>query len=212
VGQEAQELDEPGPLHRADALMEGVLVIVVVHVQRELGDDRAGVHAGVDQVEGRARHLHSVGQRVADAVGTGERGQQRGVRVEDPAGEGLDEGAAQDAHEAGGHDPVRGVGPDGLGECGVPGLARGVVRRRDDEGLAAGGAGTVQDARRGLVGADRDDLHTGPPVPERVEEGLGEGSGAGGKDHASHAGQSRGPVPAPIRRGTGGRACARLGP
>src|SRR5699024_7077978 len=45
VGEEGEELDEALPFDGADALMQGLLVIVVPHVQRELGDDRPGVDA-----------------------------------------------------------------------------------------------------------------------------------------------------------------------
>ena len=43
-----------------------------------LGDDGAGVHAGVGPVHGAAGDLHAIGHGIADTVGTGKAGSSAG--------------------------------------------------------------------------------------------------------------------------------------
>ena len=72
-----------------------------------LQDHRAGVDAGVDEVDGHAEDLDAVGERLLDRAETGERGQQRGVHVDDGAGEAREESLAEQLHVAGEHDQAR---------------------------------------------------------------------------------------------------------
>ena len=71
-----------------------------------LGDHRAGVHARIDEVDRHAGHLDPVAHRVGDGVGAGKRRQQRGMQVDDPPGERLEQRGRHDAHVAGQHHQV----------------------------------------------------------------------------------------------------------
>jgi hypothetical protein len=53
-----------------------------------------------------AGHRDAVGERVADGVRAGEGRQERGVRVDDPAAEGLEHARADQSHVAGQHDDI----------------------------------------------------------------------------------------------------------
>src|SRR5690625_1349092 len=68
----AHDVDQQWLLGVLDALVEGVLGVVVTDVDRHLGEDPPGVDAGVDLDHARAGDLHTVGQGVADAMGAGE--------------------------------------------------------------------------------------------------------------------------------------------
>ena len=74
-------------LDRVDPRVEARLVVVGQDRHRLLGDDRAAVERGVDEVDGGAGHPRAVGERIADGVGARERGQQRGMGVDDPPAE-----------------------------------------------------------------------------------------------------------------------------
>ena len=78
----AHDLDEQLALDDLDAFVQARLVVVVADLDGTLRDDRSGVRALVDEDDTRPGHLDAVGQRVADAVGAGERRQQRGVGVD----------------------------------------------------------------------------------------------------------------------------------
>ena len=60
-------------------------------VERALEDDRAGVDALVDEVDGHAEHLDAVGERLLDRADARERRQQRRVHVDDALGEAGEE-------------------------------------------------------------------------------------------------------------------------
>ena len=79
-------------------------VVVVLDRHRHLGDDRAGVDAGVDHEEGRAGDLDAVLEGVARPVHAGERRAQRRVGVDGE--EALEEVGGQQLHEARGDDQV----------------------------------------------------------------------------------------------------------
>jgi hypothetical protein len=71
-------------LDRVDLLLEAVSVVVGVDRDRLLGDDRPVVDLFVDQVHRDARDLRAPRERLLDRAQTRERGEQRGVQVEDP--------------------------------------------------------------------------------------------------------------------------------
>ena len=156
--QPADLLDELPPLGFLDALGERLLVVVVEHRHRHLGDDRPGVHPGVDEEQGRPGDLHPVGEGVARAVDAGERRQQRVVRVEVAVAEGGEEVRADQLQEAGRDDQVGLVLGDARGERGVPVLRGRVVADRLDEGRHPGGGGAVEARDAVPVRADRDHL------------------------------------------------------
>ena len=103
---------------------------------------------GVDQVHVAAGHLHAGGQRVADRVRAGEGRQQRGVGVDHPAAERVEERGAEDLHEARGDHEVGLVRGDGVGQRDVPGGPVGVVAQRAGEGGDAAAAGVLEARRR----------------------------------------------------------------
>src|ERR1700712_3643111 len=82
TGQTPHDLDEQRALDFLDALMKsGTFVFVVLSPDPDhaLRDDRTGVDAVVDEVDGAAGDLRAVRERVAHAVGPGKTGQQGGV-------------------------------------------------------------------------------------------------------------------------------------
>ena len=80
-------------LLRENAGRKGVLRVVVVNGHARLGDDRPGVDAVVDEVDGAPGDLHTVREGVTNAVRTREAGQQRGVGVHEPAAEAAEAAA-----------------------------------------------------------------------------------------------------------------------
>ena len=70
-------------------------------VERALEDDRAGVDALIDEVDGDTEHLHAVGERLLDRPDAGEGRQQRGVDVDDALREAAEEVGVEQLHVAG---------------------------------------------------------------------------------------------------------------
>jgi len=81
-----------------------------VDADRVLEQDRTGIDAVVDEVDGDAEDAHAVGDGLADGVEAGEGGQQRRMDVDDPVAEGGDEARAEDRHVAGRDDGLGAVG------------------------------------------------------------------------------------------------------
>ena len=100
----ADRVDEHRPLGGLDPLVERLDVVVLGHLDRHLGDDRAGVDARVDHEEGRPGDLDAVLERVARAVHPREGRAQRRVGVEGE--EPLEEVRRQQLHEARRHHQV----------------------------------------------------------------------------------------------------------
>ncbi len=71
-----------------------------------LVDDVAGVHAGIDVVDGAAGFRDAGGERLRPRLEAGEGGQERRVDVDDAAREGLEQRRLDHAHVAGEHDPL----------------------------------------------------------------------------------------------------------
>ena len=108
-----------------DAFMQGGLVIARQDRHRHLGHDRPAVERVVDEVDRAAGDRDPVRERVTDGVGAGEGGQERGMRVEDAAGERGEDLRSDQPHVAGEHDRI---GRDGLERLGE----RGIVAARDE--------------------------------------------------------------------------------
>jgi hypothetical protein len=180
------------PLRLLDALGERVLVVVIAHRHADLGDDRPGVHSGIDEVQGRARDLHPVREGVAGAVDAGKRRQQRIVGVDVPAAELGQEPGADQLSEAGGDDQVGCVPRARLGQRRVPLLAAGVVldpdhERRDAAIRRAGQAGGAVTVR-----ACRDHESAVLRIGARVQQRLQVGTRTGYQDQqAGGPGRSR---------------------
>ena len=97
-----------------DTLVERLRGIVIQNRDGLLADDRAGIDAGIDEMDGATADLDSVGLGLFPRFEPRERRQERGMDIHDAAGEGLQELPFEDAHEPGqGHQLDLG-GPQGL--------------------------------------------------------------------------------------------------
>ena len=114
AGEPPHDLDEQPSLDFLDALVQRALVVLVPDLDHALGDDRAGVDAVVDEVDGAAGDLDAVREGVPYGVGPRKTGQQGGVRVDEPPAETREELLPHDLHESGGDDEVGLMGGDGL--------------------------------------------------------------------------------------------------
>src|SRR3954451_18268480 len=72
-----------------------------------LKDDRAAGDALVDEMHGNSGNLDAVVDRLVDRADAGEGGQERGMHVDDPVREALDEHGCEQLHEPGEHDQFR---------------------------------------------------------------------------------------------------------
>ena len=140
-------------LLREDARRERRLVVAREHRHHRLGDDRAVVELGGDEMDARPARLAARLDRTPVRLQPGERRQQRRMDVDEAAVEAAHEGGAEDAHEAGQRDDVGAVALDALGERVVEVLA---VRERaviDDLG---GDAALAREREPAGVGAIAD--------------------------------------------------------
>ena len=178
-----QQLVLGGP----DAFMQGGLVIARQDRHRHLGHDRPAVERVVDEVDRAAGDRDPVRERVTDGVGAGEGGQERGMRVEDAAGERGEDLRSDQPHVAGEHDRI---GRDGLERLGE----RGIVAARDERRVDPLLRRPVE--RRALaIGEDEHDLR-----PEGAAVGCGgecaqvrPRPGHADRDPAAHPRRSSGP-------------------
>ena len=93
-------------LDRLDPLVQARDVVAAQDRDRLLDDDRAAVERGVHEVDGRARDRRSVVEGVAHRMRTREGRQQRGMDVDDPAGECRQHARSDHPHVARQHDDV----------------------------------------------------------------------------------------------------------
>jgi hypothetical protein len=126
-------------LNRANSFVKTRLIVAGQDRDGFLGDDRAAVEGCVDDVDGHAGDRGAMGERISDGVGSRERGQERGMRVEDPTGIRLEDGRADDPHVACQRDRI---GPGtregfsegrigaGVDDAGRDALLRGPIDRR----------------------------------------------------------------------------------
>ena len=105
-GEERKRLGERLVLLDLDARVQGLGRVVLEDRHRLLHDDGAGVRSGVDEMNRHARDLASVVERLGPAVDARERGEKRGVDVEDAVRERGEQLGLDDAHEAREHDSV----------------------------------------------------------------------------------------------------------
>ena len=137
-----------------------------------LRQHRPGVHAVVDEVDGRAGDLDAVGERVGNGVRAGKGGQQRRVSVDHRAADLLQEGRSEDLHEPGADDEVGSVRDDGRGDRGVPRGAVGVRADRLDEGRDPRALGPGEPLDAGTIRSDGDDLRRVAGIGGRVQQCL----------------------------------------
>ncbi len=78
-----------------------------IDVENILENDRAFVELLGDEMGGAAVNAHAAFVRLLVRSGPGEIGQQRGMNVDDPAGEGFDDPRRKNAHVSGQHDQIR---------------------------------------------------------------------------------------------------------
>ena len=97
-----------------------------------LQDDRAGVDALVDEVDGHPEDLHAVVDRLLDRAHAREGGQQRRVDVDDPVGEAGHEAGVEERHVAGEHDQLDAALDEPVGHRGVARRAIPELRARED--------------------------------------------------------------------------------
>src|SRR4051794_11159674 len=121
------------------------------NVEGFLQDDRPGVDALVDVVDGDPHDLDAVVESLLDRAYPPECRQQRRVDVDDPPAEAPDELRAEDLHEPGEHHQVRSERLDPIPHSRVPRRAVLVVRRGKDRGIDACGAPALEPARLGSV-------------------------------------------------------------
>ena len=157
-----------------------------------LGDDGAGVHAVVDEVDGAAALGGTVGDGLFPGVEAGVGGEEGGGDVEDAPGEGVEEGAFDEAHETGEADDF---GPGGLEGGGGFLLGRGgeflgEAAAVDEGGGEVGVPGALKDEGVRVVGEDEDDFRVEAALADGVENGLHVGTGAGTENaEAEHGGE-----------------------
>lgn len=157
-----------------------------------LGDDGAGVHAGIDEVDGAAALGSAVVDGLLPGVEAGVGGEEGGVDVEDVAGKGVEEGLFDQAHESGEADELgSGVTEGGGGlELGFHGEFLGVAPAVDEGGGEAGILGPLEDECLGVVGEDEDDFGVEAALADGVEDRLHVGAGAGTENtEAKHGGR-----------------------
>ena len=123
VGDPLEHGGEQLVLLEEDALAERGLVVAVEDGDGRLREDGAGIHSGVDEVHGAAGDAHAVRERLRLRVDAGERGEERGVDVDDAVRERVEEDRRDEAHEAGEHDARGAVRAERLDDGGVEGLA-----------------------------------------------------------------------------------------
>ena len=141
------------------------------HVERALGDDRAGVDALVDEVHGHARDLDAVGHGLLDGADAGEGREERRVDVDDALREAREERRVEELHVAGEHDELDAALRQPVGDRRVAGRAAVEVGDREHARRHAGVRRPLERPGAGLVRADGDDIDVATAV-ELVEDGL----------------------------------------
>src|SRR2546422_279300 len=87
-------------LDLVDASLERRERVLVADVDHRLEQDRAVVELILDQVHRAPGHAHAVLPGTADCVEPGKRGEQRGMDIEDPVAEGVQQRLVEGGHEA----------------------------------------------------------------------------------------------------------------
>src|SRR5919204_2169722 len=162
-------------LDRVDGLLDALKLRRIRKLQRLLQDDRPAVDALVHEVHGHASNPHPVIERFLDRMDAAERGQERGMDVDDAALKAADELGAQDLHEPGEHEQVDLMRLEPVAEQAVPqDPVAPVVGRVEDARLDPGLLGALEPTRARAVRPHADDLDALPPmdlVQDRLEVG-----------------------------------------
>ena len=183
VGEQLDHVRVQLVLDLVDVGLEGIDVPALLHRQRTLGDDGAGVVGRVGEVDGHACDLDAALIRVVDGMCTRKARQQRRMQVDDAVGERCQQRVADHAHVAG-HDDVLDavrhelVRDDLVGRDGV-----GVDLFGKREGLDTRALGALQALRGRAARHDELDRGVERAVGDAVDERLQVGAGAG-DEHA----------------------------
>ena len=105
-GDQPNRLRQQLVLNGVNRLLQLVAVTRRGHRDSALQQHRSGVDALVDEVDGDPSDPDSVIERLADRIEPGERWKQRGVDVDEPAGEPLNECRREQLHVAGENDQL----------------------------------------------------------------------------------------------------------
>jgi hypothetical protein len=151
-------------LDRVEPLVQALDGVARLDGDRLLGDDRAGVHALVDEVDGHTGFLCARLEGLADGVEPGKRGQERRMHVD--ARESVEEAAAEELHVARADHQLHAVLVEPVGHRLVALVAVGIVLLGKDRCSDRGALGALERLDSGSV---RRDCADGEP---RVQEGL----------------------------------------
>ncbi len=174
--EQADDARKQAMLDGLDARPQARFVVAGQDRHRLLGEDRATVERGVDEVDRDAGHDHAMLEGVADAVRARERRQQRGMGVDDPARVGSQHERADQPQVPGQHHDIGAGAGERLGQ-------RGVVATRD-EGRVDPLLGSPVESWAGPIGDDEDDVAAQLAAGRGRMEGpeVGAGSGDGDRD------------------------------
>src|SRR5699024_1443472 len=107
-------LEQHLPFSTFNLLMQACFVVVRSNRDGTLIQDRSGVDAGVDQVQGSASHHCSCCERISYGSSTRKRGQDGGVSIDKLPGKAINKGFTDNAHEARRQYDVRLIFSDGV--------------------------------------------------------------------------------------------------
>ena len=175
------------PFGLLDTGVEGGGGVVVVHGDGLLGDDCAGIDALIDEMNGAAGDFDAVVEGLFPSFEAGEGRKQGRVDVDDAVGEGAEEFAFEDAHEAGEDDEV----DLGVLENGDEALLGFFIELgaefsgRDEDGFEAVALREGENAGSLDVTGDDDDFHGGTGARAVPREGIEVRSFAGAEDSES---------------------------
>jgi len=118
-------------LFREDPRGERVFVVGLKHRDRALHHDCAVIELFIDKVYGAARDLYAVGECLLLRFKPRERGQKRGMNVENAMGEGGDKLPGEEAHVAGQANQIHAVRAQAGNDFGVMLFALAAARLKD---------------------------------------------------------------------------------
>lgn len=156
-----------------------------------LGNDGSGVHAGIDKVDGTTALARSVFDGLGPGKETGVVWKERGVDVDDPARESIQERSAEEAHESRQADEIdpRGDKIGGgllLGRVGKFGLTAGAVDVADGDSRLGG---ALENVGIRHIGEHEGDFGVQMTSLDGFEDGLHIGAGTGAENtEANHGG------------------------
>ena len=157
-----------------DTLVERLRGIVIQDRDGLLADNRAGIDAGIDEMDGATAYLDPIGLGLFPGLEPRERRQERGMDIHDAAGEGLEKLALEDAHEPGQGNQLDFGAPQGLdaGPLGLFVQFGAEFARRDESGGDIAFPRPLENAGLGHVAQDQD--HLGREAARRAGPGNGQ--------------------------------------